>query len=116
MDIKDLLGESYKDGMTMDELTEALKNVQMPKDQSEEIENLKKRISEVNSEAADWKNKYRNTLDEATKKAQEAEEKAQKDAELLAQLQKEKAISGYKASYLAMGYDEALATDTANAL
>ena len=41
---------------------------------------------------------------------------AKKNAERLAQLEKEKVIAGYKASYLAMGYDEALAADTANAL
>ena len=34
----------------------------------------------------------------------------------MAQLRKERAVAGYKASYLAMGYDEALAEDTANAL
>lgn len=116
MEIKELLGDAYKDGMTMDELTEALKNVQMPKDQSAEIENLKKRISEVNSEAADWKKKFRDTQDESTRKAAEAEEKAKKDAEELANLRKVTAIAGYKASYLAMGYTEELAADTANAL
>jgi hypothetical protein len=116
MEIKELLGDAYKDGMTMDELTEALKGVQMPKDQSGDIEKLKETISRSNSEAAEWKRKYQSTLDEATRKAEEAEEKAKKDAELLAQLQKEKAIAGYRASYLAMGYDEALAEDTANAL
>ena len=116
MDIKELLGDSYKDGMTVEEFTEALKGVEMPKDQSAEIENLKKRISEVNSEAADWKNKYRSTLDESTKKQQEAEEQAKKDREELQNLRKITAIAGYKASYLAMGYSEELAADTANAL
>ena len=115
MDIKELLGDSYKEGMTVEEFTEALKGVEMPKDQSAEIENLKKRISEVNSEAADWKNKYRSTLDESTKKQQEAEEQAKKDREELQNLRKVTSIAGDKASYLAMGYSEELATDTANA-
>lgn len=116
MELKELLGDAYKDGMSMDEVTEALKNVQMPKDQSAEIEKLKETISKSNSEAKEWKDKYRATLDDATKKQQEAEEEAKKNAERLAQLEKERAIAGYKASYLAMGYDEELATDTANAL
>ena len=116
MEIKELLGDAYKDGMTMDELTEALKNVEMPKDQSAEIEKLKETISKSNSEAAEWKNKYRSTLDEATKKAQEAEEEAHKKDELLEQLKREKMIAGYKASYLAMGYEASLAEDTAKAL
>lgn len=116
MELKELLGDAYKDGMTMDEVTEALKNVEMPKDQSAEIEKLKETISKSNSEAKEWKDKYRATLDDATKKQQEAEEEAKKNAERLAQLEKERAIAGYKASYLAMGYDEELAADTANAL
>ena len=116
MEIKELLGDAYKDGMTIDELTEALKNVEMPKDQSSEIERLKDAISKSNSEAKEWKDKYRSTLDDATKKAQEAEEESKRITERLAQLEKEKVIAGYKASYLAMGYDEALAEDTAKAL
>ena len=116
MELKELLGDAFKDGMTMDEVTEALKNVQLPKDQSAEIEKLKQTISNSNSEAAEWKRKYQSTLDDATRKQQEAEEQAQKNAERLAQLEKEKVIAGYKASYLAMGYDEELAADTANAL
>lgn len=116
MTIQELLGTNYKDGMTMEELTEALKDVQMPSDQSKEIEKLKASISKSNSEAADWRKKYESTLDEAKKKELEAAEKAKKDAEELEQLRKEKAISGYKASYLAMGYEESLAEDTANAL
>ena len=116
MELKELLGDAWKDGMTMDEVSEALKNVQMPKDQSAEIEKLKETISKSNSEAAEWKNKYRATLDDATKKQQEAEEKAKKDAERLAELEREKLISTYKASYLAIGYDEELAGDTAIAL
>ena len=116
MELKELLGDAFKDGMTMDEVTEALKEVQLPKDQSAEIEKLKQTISNSNSEAAEWKRKYQSTLDDATRKQQEAEEEAKKNAERLAQLEKERAIAGYKASYLAMGYDEALAADTANAL
>ena len=115
-EIKELLGDAYKEGMTMEELTEALKGVTLPKDQSSEIEKLKETISKSNSEAAEWKRKYQGTLDEATRKAQEAEEAAKKQQEELETLRKEKAIAGYKASYLAMGYEESLAEDTANAL
>ena len=116
MELKELLGDAWKDGMSMDEVTEALKGIEMPKDQSAEIEKLRNAITESNKEAKDWKDKYRSTLDDATKKQQEAEETAKKNAERLAQLEKEKVIAGYKASYLAMGYNEELAADTANAL
>jgi len=116
MEIKDLLGDAYKDGMTMDELTEALKGVTMPQDQSAEIARLKDTISKSNAEAKDWKDKYRSTLDEATRKQQEAEEASRQMQERLAELEKEKTIAGYKASYLSMGYEEALAEETAKAV
>lgn len=116
MEINVLLGEAYKDGMTAEEIVEAIKAAPALKDQSKEIESLKETISKVNSECADWKKKYRDTLDESTRKQQEAEEKAKETADKLAKLEREKVVAGYKASYLAMGYDEALAEDTANAL
>ena len=116
MEIKELIGDAYKEGMTLEEVTEALKNVQMPKDQSAEIEKLKETISKSNYEAAEWKRKFQSTLDDAERQKQEAEEQAKKNAERLAELEKERAVAGYKASYLAMGYEESLAEDTANAL
>ena len=116
MTLNELLGDAYKEGMTIEEVSEALKNVQMPVDQTSEINHLKETISKANSEAKEWKDKYRSTLDEATRKQQEAEENAKKQQEELDSLRKTTAIAGYKASYLAMGYEEKLAEDTANAL
>lgn len=116
MDIKAILGDAYKEGMTVEELTTALESVEMPQDQTAEIAHLKDVISTKNSEAAEWRKKYESTLDEAEKAKLAAEEQAKKNAEELEALKKDKAISGYKASYLAMGYDEALAGDAANAL
>ena len=116
MDIKAVLGDAYKEGMTVEELTTALAKVELPKDQSEEINHLKEVISNKNSEAAEWRKKFEATLDESQKKELAAQEQAKKDAEELAQLKKEKAIASYKASYLSMGYEESLAEDTANAL
>lgn len=68
------------------------------------------------SEAAELSKqlKSRMTEDEA-KKAAEAEERAKLVARL-EQLEHEKAVSGYTASYLAMGYEEKLAKSTAEAL
>lgn len=116
MKLNELLGDSFKEGMTVEEIAAALEKVEMPKDQSAEIASLRETISKKNSEAADWKKKYHDTLDEAGKKAAEAEEQAKKDAEELATLRKQTAVAGYKASYLAMGYSEELAADTAEAL
>ena len=116
MELKELLGDAYKDGMTMDEVSEALKEIQMPTDQSAEIDRLKKSLSDSNSEAADWKRKFRETQDENTRKASEAEEATKKMLQELEELRNEKTISGYKASYLGLGYDEKDADEISKAL
>jgi DNA repair exonuclease SbcCD ATPase subunit len=116
MDVKALLGDAYKDGMTVEELTNALSGVEMPADQSAEIDRLKGIISAKNTEAADWKKKYQGTLDEATKRAQEKEDEHNALLERLKTLERENTVNSYKASYLSMGYDETLAKETAEAV
>lgn len=116
MELSELLGESYKDGMTIEEVSEALKAVELPKDQSAEIERLRSAISKSNSEAADWKRKYTETLDDTKKKAVEEDEKTKSLQEELTKLRKEMTISGYKASYVSMGYSDKDATEVATML
>lgn len=116
MELKDLLGDAWKDGMSMEDVTNALKDIQLPTDQSAEIERLKESLSKSNSEAADWKKQFRATQDEATRKAAEAEESSKKLLEEVEKLRKEKTISGYKASYLGLGYGEKDAGEIAQAL
>lgn len=88
-----------------------------------EIEKLKKNLSKANSENADWKRKYNAFLDEDGKKKLAEEEAKAADAQRYADLEakyneilKKSTISEYKAKYLAQGYDEPLAEDTAKAL
>ena len=50
MTLKDLLGDSYKEGMTAEEITAALEKVEAPKDLSAEVNSLKETISKKNSE------------------------------------------------------------------
>ena len=107
MELSALLGDAYKDGMTLEEVTEALKGVEMPKDQTAEIANLKELISKRNSEINDWKDKYKSTLDEASRKKSDEDENVRKLQEEIESLKKERTISGYKASYIGMGYSEA---------
>ena len=85
-------------------------------DNSAELERMKNAVSKANSEAADWKKKHNALLSED-------EQKKQKDAETLADMQKEletlrkdKTISEYTAKYIALGYDTELAKDTAKAM
>ena len=71
MELSELLGSAYKDGMTLEDVTEALKGIEMPADQSAEIDRLRNSLTKSNADAADWKRKYRETQDEATRKSEE---------------------------------------------
>ncbi len=85
-------------------------------DNAAEVERLKNANSKANSEAAEWKRKHNALLSDEEKRKQD-------DAEALAaiikerdELKKEKTVSEYKAQYLAQGYSEKLAAETAQAL
>lgn len=76
----------------------------------------KEALDRATSEAAEWKRKHNALLTEDEKKKQE-------DADALAaitkerdELKKEKTVSDYKAQYLAQGYPDKLASETAQAL
>ena len=116
MNIKDLLKDAYKEGMTAEEITKALEGIELPTDNSAEIDRLKTALSKSNSEAAEFKKQLREKMS--------AEEiKAKEDAEVIEELRKErdallreKTIANHKANYLALGYDEKLANETAEAM
>lgn len=116
MNIKDLLKDSYKEGMTLEEIETALADIELPSDDSSEIEKLRAALSKSNSEAADFKKQLRAkmTEDEAAKQ-REAEEREKLQSDYDALLSKIK-VSENKAKLLALGYDEALASETAEAM
>ena len=115
MDIKALLGDAYKEGMTLAEIETALAAVELPTDNTE-IERLKAAVSKSNSEAAELKKQLRTKLteDEAAKlKDAEDREKLQTDYNALL---KKVTVSENKATLLAIGYDDKLADETAEAM
>lgn len=116
MNIKDLLKDAYKEGMTLEEIESALANIEMPTDSSAEIERLKNALSKSNSEAADYKKQLRDKMSDDEKKAKEDAEKLEKLQNDYNELVKEKNIAGYKSELLALGYEEKLASDTATAM
>ena len=116
MNIKDLLKDAYKEGMSVEDIEKALEGIELPSDGSAEIERLKTALSKSNSEAADYKKQLREKMT-----AEEA--KAKEDADKMADLQskydalfKESTISKNKARLLALGYTDALATEVAEAM
>ena len=116
MKFKDLLKDAYKDGMTVEEIEEALASVEFPADQSAEIERLKTALSKSNSENAEWKKKHREVLSEEERKAQEMADRLKQLEEQNATLLRESNVSKHKAKFLGMGYEEALASDAAVAM
>jgi hypothetical protein len=116
MKIQDLLKDAYKEGMTIEEIESALAEVEIPADQSAEIERLKTALSKSNSENAEWKKKHREALSEEERKAQEMADRLKQLEEQNATLLRESSVSKNKARFLGMGYEEALANDAAVAL
>ena len=112
-DLKSLLGDKYKEGMTIEELMSL--DVDMPKpDMTGFIS--KDHFDKVASEAADYKKQLRAKMSEA--EAKEKDE-AEKYAAIVAerdQLKEEKAIAENAKGLIAIGYDESFATEVAKAL
>lgn len=112
--LSDLLGKAYKEGMTEDEISDALETVGQGNEA--EVNRLKAALSKANSEAADYKKQLRTkqTDDEAAAAAQKEEHDrlVQENADL----KRSMALSERKAKLLAMGYDESLADETAAAM
>lgn len=112
--LSDLLGESYKEGMTEEEISAALEGVS--KNNDGKINDLKAALSKANSEAANYKKQLRSKQsdDEANAAAQKEEHD-----KLLAEnteLKRSIAISEKKSKLISMGYDEKMADDTAKAM
>jgi hypothetical protein len=113
-DLKTLLGDQYKEGMTLEELMTL--EVELPKPDTSAYDNLKKRFDEVASEAANYKKQLRANMSEAEQKAAaDAEKFADMESELK-KLKADKAIAENAKGLIAIGYDETLASEVAAAL
>lgn len=116
MNIKDLLKDAYKEGMTVDEIETALASIELPTDNSAEVERLRSALSKSNSEAADYKKQLREKMSAEELKAKEDAEKFEKLQTAYDALVKEQSITNNKAKLLSLGYEEALANETAEAM
>ena len=112
--LSDLLGTSYKEGMTEDDISNALEKLN--KNSVSEADKLKIQLSKANSEAAEYKKQLRakQTDDEAAA----AETKAALDKLMAenAELKKSMDIANKTAKLTAQGYSEDLAAATAKAM
>lgn len=85
-------------------------------DNAAEVQRLKKANDKSSAEAAEWKRKHNALLSEEEQKKQTEADERKKLEEEVAQLKREKTVATYKSSYLSMGYDDALASETAEAM
>lgn len=76
---------------------------------------LKEALSRANTSAAEWKQKYRATLDDAKRAEEERAERDRARDEELETLRKERAIDKLSAQYLSAGYSPELASASAKA-
>ena len=108
--LKSLLGDKYKDDMTADEIDNALSEIGLIR-KSDTV--TKEMLDRATSEAADWKKKYRATLDEKTRLADEQKETTEALRTELEAMKKEKSISDMSAKFIEIGYTPELAKETA---
>jgi hypothetical protein len=116
MNIKDLLKDAYKEDMTLEEIESALESIELPTDNSAEIEKLKNALSKSNSEAADYKRQLKEKMTADEIKAKEEAEERERILRENEEFKKQIAVSNNKAKLLALGYEDALATETAEAM
>lgn len=112
--LSDLLGASYKEGMTEEEISTALQTVGQGNDA--EVTRLKAALSKANSEAADYKKQLRGKQSEDEAAAATQKEEHDKLVKENEDLKRSMALSERKGKLLAIGYDEALAAETATAM
>lgn len=114
-DIKALLGDKYKDGMTFDEVSAVFAELNLVDSSALDKTVSKETFDKTASELAAIKKQLKGKLTaEENAAAQRSEEFAAIQAELEA-LRSEKALSDSKARFLSLGYDEKLAGETAAA-
>ena len=103
------------ESMTAEDKIKALESFEY-NDNSAELERYKSAVSKANSEAASWKKKHNELLSEDERKKQEQSDSIAQMQKELDELRESKKISEYKAKFIAQGYDETLAEDTAKAM
>ena len=104
--------------MSAEEKLKALEDfeIEVPNDNSNEVNNLKEALSKANSQAADWKRQFREKQTEQERAEAERAEREKAVEEELNSLRRDKTVSGYVAQCLALGYDKDLALRAAEAM
>lgn len=115
-DIQSLLGDAYKEGMTLEEVNEALAERELVDKSQFDGFVPKSLLDKATSEAADYKKKWKAASSaQEQKEIEEAEKQAQIEEELKT-LRRASKVSDYEKQHLALKYDEKDAKEIAEAL
>lgn len=109
--------ENYAN-MTPEEKVAFFESYELPevKDSTSEINKLKATLSKANSEAAEYKRLWKEKQTEQERIESERAEAEKAMQEELASLRRGKVLGEYAKKCMGMGYDEALATECAEAM
>jgi hypothetical protein len=118
LNLKELLGDNYKEGMTFEEVETALSGIELPKadDNSAEIAKLKESVTRANSEAAQYKKELKAKMSADELKAKEDAENLQKLIDERDALLKDKRMADYRSKFLENQFDADLADKSAKAM
>ena len=92
---------------TVEELSAQIKAL------TSQLEKQKQAFNNASSDAAEWKKKFRDTQDEATRKEAERNETMESLQKQVAEFKRQTSIANQKAAFVAMGYPEELAAKKA---
>ena len=115
-DLKELLGDAYKEDMTLEDINAALAERELVDKSQFDGFVPKSLLEKANSEAADYKKRWKTAASEQEQKQiEEAEKQAQIEEELKT-LRRSSKVSEYEKQHLALKYDEKDAREIAEAL
>lgn len=111
MNLREALGDQFREDMTLEEAAAALESYNPTEGLVD-----KSLLQKANTEAANYKKQLRaKQTEDEQREAERAAEHESVMAEL-AELRRDKAVGAYTTEFLKAGYDESLATETAKAL
>lgn len=115
-DIQSLLGDAYKEGMTLEEINEVLADRELVDKSQFDGFVPKSLLDKATSEAADYRKKWKAASSDQEQKAIEDAEKQAAIEEELKALRRASKVSDYEKQHLALKYDEKDAKEIAEAL
>lgn len=114
MALNELLGDSYREGMSEEEISQAFEKVLAKRDA--ETAKLKNAFNKASSDVAKYKQDLKDHMSDEEKKANEQKELLEKLQKENEEFKKQSVITDNKAKFIGLGYSEDLAQQTAEAL